>query len=187
MSLDCVGKLACLDLDTARSRSIEIARDHNVGLFFELDDEDQKTLDAVPLLQGPGLYFTISHDCARCDDATPLWCEAYEVARKHAGRSSGERVRWRDAWSLDIGGSYLEAVGSTRLGATLGRLFGMESVSSVGVALIDGCVDRVYFGNEGVCIDRILRSFLVGWDVGPNALYVLDRSAPEAGWLSELG
>lgn len=178
MSLYCFGKAKSPRPDPAvRSQLAQLAVSSGVGMFFEIDPEDAMFLHTASGLEGPGVHFTVSDSLDRGEAATGAWIDVMTVARREL---SHERpIRPHTAWETEVSDSYLRAVASTPLGRFCDGLFHHSSLTTVGIALVDGCIDCVVWGGPGSCAALSAKAFACDWHDSPNALYVCERERSE--------
>jgi hypothetical protein len=137
---------------------------------------DEEIFNQSDLLKEPGVVFNIFTPGA--SDVIALCNEATKAGREAIRNSLGEAslpYSWEQARNVLIPEGVYNAVLGTRLGRFVDGLFQIKSASAAGFAIFDNGVDRIIEEAPKTCKSLIVRSLLVAWDMGSNALFAWKR------------
>jgi len=140
--------------------------------FGVLDPQDEAVLDESALLRGDGLVFNVFSPGE--NDVGSLWKEAAAAANKGL-RTMGYSVRfsrWEQVQNLILPDQVKTTLERTHFGRFISGLFKIQRASSCGFGIFDNGIDQVIEGEPNNCKDLIYKTFLLNWDLGPNALFV---------------
>jgi hypothetical protein len=175
MSVYSMGKIVCLEEHIERLEGAlkilaqESRVDVTIGL---LDQEDDSVFLASPLLKRPGVVFNIF--TPGDSDIATLWEEAAGAARhglESAGRTEVFRT-WHDLEEYRLPDQVGYELQQTRLGNFVSGLFTLQNLTAGSFSVFDNGIDQVIEGEPDDCKDLIFKTFLLNWDMGPNALFV---------------
>jgi hypothetical protein len=168
------GKIVTDESRGVTERIIRLASDSRVKVtfgFHELDDED--ILDESELLRGEGVVFNLF--TPGDTDIVTLCNEVLEAGSGAIRRLLGEDhvpYSWEQARSLALPEPIYAAMLATRLGRFVDGLFRIQDTQSGGFAIFENGVQQLIEDTATNCRSLILRSLLLPWDVGPNALFI---------------
>jgi hypothetical protein len=168
------------ETDEIRSTVQHLAEVSRVALSFgSLDQEDEKVLEQSTWLHGAGLVFSVSTPGG--SDIGTLWAEANSAALQAAHELTGEAKgfgNWTQVVDYALPEEVRRAVVRTRLGQFVVALFAIKNSTGAGFAIFDNAVDQIIEETPENCLLLILKTFLLPWDNGPNALFVWQPRTP---------
>ena len=173
MSAYSFGKIITDDSQKLREKIMHLASASGVEVklgFHELDD--QELFEESNLLQGDGVVFNVF--TPGDSDIITLFNEATAAGREAIQKLIGDAslpYSWDQARDMVLPGQVYAAVLRTRLGQFVDGLFRIENTKAVGLAIFDNGIQQVIEETAAKCKSLILRSLLVAWDMGPNALF----------------
>jgi hypothetical protein len=140
--------------------------------FGYLDPSDSNLFDETLILQGRGIVFNLF--TPGDSDIVRLWNDAQDLSHDvlaDALKTTELPWNWEQISAADLTPEVYERLEATSLGTFIVGLFRLGGYAAGGLTLCDNGVEQVIKGSPVDCQRLMLRSLLVSWDCGPNALF----------------
>lgn len=174
MSVYSFGKIVSDDSRMANEQILRLAGLIGIEIKFGVHEEaDQDILEESDLLKGSGVVFNLFTPGE--SDVITLCNEAAEAGLRAIRSSLGEGgfpYSWDQARNASFPDGVFAAMLKTRFGRFVDGLFQIEDAMRGGLAIFDNGVEQVIAEPAANCRSLILRTLLLPWDLGPNALFV---------------
>jgi hypothetical protein len=167
MSVYCLGKVGGSNSSSVKDYLIARANEADLQVRFELEAEDLITLQ----VSANDISFTVSDKSG--SDIVIAFNQAFEEGRKAClDRGIEIPTTWPALRSITLDEEVVRALLTTRMGKFISSLFEIKDAEDAGLAIFDGGIELLIDAPASECFVMVLKTLLLPWDGGPNALFV---------------